>query len=159
MSTALITWGIIFAVAVIAEIATLQLVSIWFAAGALGAFIAAAMGASTLVQWILFVWISVLLLAVTRPILRTLRVKDVLPTNADAEVGKLGIVTEPIDPAKDTGRVRIGGVNWRARTEDGSPLDKETAVRVTRIEGTTAFVRPDTPFDENAPGTNTSQSF
>lgn len=157
MSTALITWGIIFAVAVIAELATFQLVTIWFAAGALAAFIAAAMGASTLVQWILFVWISVLLLAVTRPILRTLRVKDVLPTNADAEIGKLGIVTETIDPARDTGRVRIGGVNWRARTEDGSLLDKETAVRVTRIEGTTAFVRPDTPFDENATGS--SQTF
>ncbi|MBR3631116.1 MAG: NfeD family protein [Oscillospiraceae bacterium] len=145
MSTALLTWGIIFAVAVIAELATLQLVTIWFAAGALGAFIAAALGASPLVQGILFTAISVVLLAVTRPMLQKLRVKNVIPTNADAEVGKLGILTEPIDPVKDTGRVRIGGVNWRARTEDGSPLQKDTPVRITRIEGTTAFVRPDTP--------------
>ena len=156
MTTALITWGIIFAVAVIAELATFQLVTIWFAAGALAAFIAAAMGASPLVQGILFTMISVLLLAVTRPLLQRLQVKDVLPNNADAEVGKPGILTEDIDPVKDTGRVRIGGVNWRARTEDGSPLPKDTAVRITKIEGTTAFVQPREPEQPEATPDNFS---
>ena len=37
----LILWGIVFAVLVIAELSTTQLISIWFAVGALGAFIAA----------------------------------------------------------------------------------------------------------------------
>lgn len=141
MVISMILWGIVFAVAVIAELATLQLVTIWFAAGALGAFISAGLGCTFMTQAIIFTAISVLLLCVTRPLLRRLRVKDIVPMNADAEVGKRGIVTEEINPPKETGRVRIGGVNWRARTEDDSILPAGTAVRVERISGTTAFVR------------------
>jgi membrane protein implicated in regulation of membrane protease activity len=136
----MIIWGVIFGAAVIAEIATLQLVTIWFAAGALGAFIAAAMGQPVIVQAIVFVVVSVVLLVFTRPILKKLRVQNVVPTNADAEVGKLAVVTEDIDNAGDHGRVRIGGVNWRARSSSDERIEKGTSVRVTAIEGTTAFV-------------------
>lgn len=141
MVISMILWGIVFAVAVIAELVTLQLVSIWFAAGALGAFIAAGLNCTFMTQTIIFTAISVLLLCVTRPLLRKFRVKDVVPMNADAEVGKRGIVTEEINPPRETGRVRIGGVNWRARTEDDSILSEGATVRVERISGTTAFVR------------------
>ena len=142
---AMIVWGVVFAVAVIAELATLQLVTIWFAAGALGAFVAASAGAGTMVQCIVCVAVSTLLLLVTRPILRKLRVQRIIPTNADAEVGKLAVVTEEINDEQDTGRVRIGGVNWRARTGSDEILAEGASVRVTRIEGTTAFVTADTP--------------
>ena len=141
----MIVWGVVFAVAVIAELATLQLVTIWFAAGALGAFVASSAGAGTMVQCIVFVAVSTLLLLVTRPILRKLRVQRIIPTNADAEVGKLAVVTEEINDEQDTGRVRIGGVNWRARTGSDEILAEGASVRVTRIEGTTAFVTADTP--------------
>lgn len=144
MVTAMIVWGIVFAAAIIAEIATLQLVTIWFAAGALGAFIAAAAGAPFVVQAVIFTVVSVLLLCVTRPVLKNLRVKNVIPTNADAEVGKLAVVTEDIDNTGDTGRVRIGGVNWRARSQSGDIITQGTSVRVTAIEGTTAFVEKET---------------
>lgn len=143
MFTSMILWGVVFAVAVIAELATLQLVTIWFAAGALAAFITAAIGFSTMAQTIVFTAVSVLLLCVTRPLLQKMRVKDVIPTNYDAEVGKLALVIEEINPSLNTGRVKIGGVNWRARTENDSVLPVETSVRVVRIEGTTAFVTPE----------------
>ena len=145
MVKALIVWGIIFAAAVIAEIATLQLVTIWFAAGALGAFIAAALGAPVYVQAIVFVVVSAVLLILTRPILKKLRVQNIVPTNADGEVGKLAVVTEDIDNTGDTGRVKIGGVNWRARSSADEHIEKGTSVRVTAIEGTTAFVVKETP--------------
>lgn len=145
MVTAMIAWGIVFALAVIAELMTFQLVSIWFAAGALGAFFAAAAGASVTVQTILFAVVSVLLLCVTRPLLQKLKVKNVVPTNADGEVGKLAIVTEEINSTADTGRVRIGGVNWRARGTNGETIAQGKTVRVTGIEGTTAFVSPEEP--------------
>lgn len=143
MATAMILWGIVFALCVIAELATLQLVSIWFAAGALGAFIAAAAGAPVVVQAVIFTIVSVLLLLVTRPLLQKLRVQHVVPMNADGEVGKLAVVTEAIDNTASTGRVRIGGVHWRARSQDGTPIPQGANVRVTAIEGTTAFVRPE----------------
>ncbi len=136
----MIIWGIVFAVTVIAEIITLQLVSIWFSAGALAAFTSAALGFEPLPQAIIFTAVSVLLLCVTRPILRKIRVQNVLPTNADAEVGRLAVVTEDIDDARDTGRVKIGGVNWRARTENEHIIAAGTSVRVEKISGTTAYV-------------------
>ena len=145
MVQAMIVWGIIFAAAVVAEIVTFQLVTIWFAAGALGAFIAAALGAPVYVQAIIFTVLSALLLVVTRPILKNLKVRNVLPTNADGEVGKLAVVTEDIDNTGDTGRVKIGGVNWRARSSADEHIEKGTSVRVTAIEGTTAFVVKETP--------------
>ena len=44
------------------------------------------------------------------------------------------------------GRVRIGGVNWRARPEtEGETFAEGASVRVARIEGTTAFVTAETP--------------
>lgn len=146
MVKAMILWGIILAAAVIAELATLQLVTIWFAAGALAAFIAAALGAPVVWQAIIFAVVSVLLLVVTRPLLRKLRVQKVVPMNADGEVGKLAVVTEEINNAASTGRVRIGGVNWRARSEHAQIIPQGASVRVTGIEGTTAYV-----IQEDAP--------
>ena len=142
MQTSMILWGVVFAAAVIAEIATLQLVTIWFAAGALAAFIAAAIGFSPLSQTIVFTAVSVLLLCATRPLLRKMKVKHVIPTNYDAEVGKLGLVTEEINELKNTGRVKVGGVSWRARTDDETVLPVGASVRVERISGTTVFVVP-----------------
>ena len=139
----MIIWGLIFAVAVIAEIATLQLVSIWFAAGALTAFIGAACGLEFVPQSILFTIVSALLLCVSRPLLKKLRVKDVAPSGYEDDIGRIALVTEEINCKSDTGRVKIGGVNWKARTEDESILPVGTSVRVSKISGTTAYVIPE----------------
>lgn len=147
MYTWMIIWGIVFAVTVIAELATLQLVSIWFTAGALAAFISAALGYSSLTQCIVFTVVSILLLCVTRPILNKVKVQNVLPTNADAEVGRLAIVTEAIDDVRNTGRVKVGGVNWRARSGNADCFPVGSSVRVAKISGTTVFV---TAVDETA---------
>ncbi len=140
MTTWMIVWGIIFIGMVILELCTMQLISVWFAAGALAAFIAAALEVPLLGQVIIFTAASVLLLAATKPILKKFKVGDKIPTNLDAEIGKTAVVIQEINGAKNTGRVRIGGVNWRARTRDGSVIAVDTAVKVTEISGTTAYV-------------------
>ena len=56
----LLFWGVIFVVMLIAEIASMQLVSIWFAVGAAGAFVAAMMNVSFAAQLAIFVIVSVL---------------------------------------------------------------------------------------------------
>ncbi|MBQ7013777.1 MAG: NfeD family protein [Oscillospiraceae bacterium] len=140
MYTWMIIWGVLFAVTVIAELSTMQLVCIWFAAGSLGAFLAAAAGLGPFWQIVIFTAISVLLLIFTRPLLKKLMVSKVTPTNLDAEIGRTAVVIEEIDPDKNTGRVKLGGVNWRARTDDGCVIPVGTIVRVERISGTTAFV-------------------
>jgi membrane protein implicated in regulation of membrane protease activity len=137
----LLFWGVIFVVMLIAEIASMQLVSIWFAVGAAGAFVAAMMNVSFAAQLAIFVIVSVLLLLLTRPLLTKLRVKQQPRTNADLNIGETAVVIEDIDPALGTGRARLGGIDWIAVSESGENIPVDTVVMVTRVDGAKLFVR------------------
>lgn len=144
----LILWGAIFVAALIAEIVTLQLVTIWFAVGAAGAFIAAMFGLGLAAQLAIFVLVSVILLLVTRPMLTALRVKRQPRTNADLNVGETAVVIEAVNPALGTGRARLGGVDWMAVSETGSIIPAETIVMITRVEGAKLYVRDANDYEK-----------
>lgn len=137
----LIFWGVIFVISLIAEIASMQLISIWFTVGSVGAFIAAMKGVGFPGQLGIFVAISLVLLLVTRPLLAKLRVNTEPRTNADKNIGETAVIIEEVDPALGTGRARIGGVDWIAVSETGEILPAEAIVVVTRVEGAKLFVR------------------
>ena len=61
-------WLIIFVACIVIEIATMGLVTIWFAGGSLLAAIVAAVGGPLWLQVVLFLGASVVLLYLTRPI-------------------------------------------------------------------------------------------
>ena len=129
--------GVAFAVA---EGLTVQLVSIWFAIGAAVAAVAAAFtGLSVTGQFWLFLGVSAVLLAATRPLVK--RGKRV-PTNADRIIGQVGVVQEAIHNDLEQGRVKIDGLSWSARTVDSKPLEAGARVRVLRIEGAKVIVEP-----------------
>lgn len=119
----------------IMEAATVGLVCIWFAGGALAALIAAALGAPVWLQIVVFLVISAGLLALLRPFARKFINAKITPTNVDANIGKTAVVVEPIDNLRGTGRVMIGSVDWTARSTDGSIIEKDALVRILRIEG------------------------
>lgn len=139
--TYLIFWGVIFVITLIAEIASMQLISIWFTVGSVGAFIAAMKGVGFAGQLGIFVAISLVLLLATRPLLAKLRVNQEPRTNADKNIGETAVIIEEVDPALGTGRARIGGVDWIAVSETGEILPAEAIVTVTRVEGAKLFVR------------------
>ncbi|MGN1404511.1 MAG: NfeD family protein [Ruminococcus sp.] len=132
-------WGGLFVLTVVAEIISQQLISIWFAAGALAAFVAVCFGASTVVQCVLFVAVSVLLLVCTRPIVKKVFTFGIKDTNTQ-EIGRIAVVIQPIDPVKGTGRVRLDGVDWIAVSQNGVVIPEETSVRIEAVEGTKLFV-------------------
>ncbi|MBN2071406.1 MAG: NfeD family protein [Candidatus Krumholzibacteriota bacterium] len=68
-----------------------------------------------------------------------------LKTNVDALVGKTGMVVEKIDPVKGTGRVLVGGENWRGVSIDDTRIEKGTRITVKRVEGTKLLVNRDKP--------------
>lgn len=136
-------WGILCAVMVIAELLTLQLVSIWFAVGAIGAFFMAFSGFDFTAQLAVFVIVSIALLLVTRPLLRSIRVNRIAPMNADKGIGETAVVIEQVDPAHGTGRARTNGVDWIAISETGEVLPVDTIVRITSIDGAKLIVRRD----------------
>lgn len=132
-------WGGLFVVTVVAEIASQQLISIWFAAGALAAFLAACFDGSVLIQLVLFAAVSVLLLLLTRPILKKILSFRIANTNS-REIGRIGIVIQSIDPVKGTGRVRLDGVDWIAVSQSGEPIAVQSSVRIEAVDGSKLLV-------------------
>jgi membrane protein implicated in regulation of membrane protease activity len=64
-----------------------------------------------------------------------------IKTNVDALVGKTGRVTEVINDELNSGRVLVGGDDWKAVALDGSIIEKNSKVEVVRVEGNKAYVR------------------
>ncbi len=133
-------WLALFAVFLIVEAGTVALVSIWFALGALAALVSCVLGAAMWLQITVFLVVSLVLLAVLWK-----RVRNKLTTtktNVDSVIGAEGYVTEAIDNLSYTGRVKLGGITWAARSTSGAGIPVGTLVKVERIEGVKVFVSP-----------------
>lgn len=136
-----IFWLVVIVVMAVIEIITLGLTTIWFAGGALAAFLASLLGASVLVQSILFIVVSVVLLAFTRPWAVEYFNKDRARTNADSLIGETGIVLQEIDNLKAQGMVSVRGQEWTARAADNTVISKETQVEIVEISGVKLLVK------------------
>lgn len=135
-----LTWLIIAVVLGAIEAATVDLVAIWFALGAFVTIIPAAMGLPFWMQLVIFLAVSLVTLAFTRPIAaNVLRVKKT-STNADRVIGMIGIVTTPIDNIAGEGRVMVNGLEWAARSDDGAPVCERENVLIKSIEGVKVIV-------------------
>ena len=138
---AAIYWLIAFVVLVGIEIMTTALTTIWFAGGAVLAFVAALFGAPVPVQLLVFVVISFILLFLTRPLAVKYINTSTVKTNADSLIGKDARVTAEIDNTKETGTVSVQGQEWTARAEKDSAVYPEgTRVRIHAIQGVKLIV-------------------
>lgn len=138
---AAVYWLVLFVVFLIIELPSAALTTIWFAAGALVAFVASMLDANVYVQWFLFIAVSTVLLALTRPLAKKYLYNRKEKTNTDLLIGKETIVCETINNLNDTGKVMLNGIEWTARTKDPDDILKSgSKVKVIRIEGVTAIV-------------------
>jgi membrane protein implicated in regulation of membrane protease activity len=135
-----VLWLIAAAIFGVGEILTLGFFLAPFALGALAAAVIAAAGAGTIVSWVVFLVVSVVLLAALRPVARShLRQPPRLRTGTAALVGSRALVLERVD--ERSGRVKIGGEEWSARTYDeDAVIEPGARVEVLKIEGATALV-------------------
>lgn len=137
-----IVWLILMAALLVVELCTLGLTTIWFAAGALVAFIAATLGGPLWLSIALFIIVSIVLLIFTRPVATKYLNSKTTKTNAESIVGKTAKVTIAIDNLAPSGQVVIGGMEWTARsTEDGVKIPEGTLVTVEGISGVKLIVR------------------
>ncbi len=142
MKFAAFVWLGLVILFLIAEGATVSLVSLWFAAGAVVAMFAALLGAGAWLQTGLFLVVSGALLLMLRPIVRRYLVPKITPTNVDSLVGATGLVTEAIDNVTASGQVKLGAMEWTARSTTGENISQGTLIRVDRIEGVKVYVTP-----------------
>lgn len=140
-TSAPIIWLILIVVLIVAEVATYQLVAVWFALGAVASLLASLMGASGTVQLITFVVVSLLSLIASRPLVKKIQSAPKEKTNVDRIIGQTAVVIHPIS-SEQRGRVEIEGQDWSA-----AAVNKEESfatgqkVQIVRIEGVTVYVK------------------
>lgn len=137
-----IIWLGLMVIFIFIEAATTATVSLWFAGGALAAFVAALAKAPVVAQVMIFFVISAILLAALRPVLRKYFTPKIEKTNVDALIGASGLVTEEIDNITGKGKIKLGAMEWTARSSDNTQIPTGTQIKVDRIEGVRAFVSP-----------------
>ena len=115
MSQAVIGWLIAIVVFIVAEAATVALVSVWFIGGAVCALVAAILGAGLGVQLAVFLVVSAALLVFACPAARNKWAKK---------------------------PVKINGVLWTAKCTTGERVEAGGHVTIERVEGAKLYVRP-----------------
>lgn len=136
-------WMALVIIFLVVELVTVGLTTIWLAGGAFVAFILAAVGAGFWVQLIAFFAVSFVLIYFTRPF----AVKYLNPrrtrTNSEELIGEVVKVIERIDNRAAEGRALVKGLEWSARAvSDDMIIEKDTLVKVVRIEGVKLIVEP-----------------
>jgi len=140
----IIFWAVLLVVLVVIELETVQLVSIWFALGAAGALISAAVAPRMSLLWLqllIFLVVSGVSLYLTRPFVKKhVRIKQTA-TNADRVLAMIGTVRETVSSIDNTGTVYVGNKLWTARPEAGeADIPVGAQVDILRIEGVKLIV-------------------
>ncbi len=133
----MLIWFIVFLVMLIVELMTVNLVSIWFSIGALGAMLTAYFTDSIVIQIIVFIVVSIISLLITKPLVKKFKGFDITPTNSDRVIGKTGEVTKKIDN-NSYGEVKVFGNTWTATSKE--VIDVGEKVKVLNIEGVKLIV-------------------
>ena len=141
MDWTMILWFALLLIFLVVEAAcAIHLVSIWFAAGSLVALIASFFGAPLWLEILLFLVVSSVMVALFWPFIQKFLNPKVEKTNVEAIVGTEGYVTADIDNVSAAGQVKLGAMEWTARSTSGQSISKGTLVKVDKIEGVKAFV-------------------
>lgn len=135
-----IAWLILLCLFLLVEIATLGLTTIWFAGGALAAFVAALCGLDIVVQIIIFFVLSIILLVFTRPLAVNYFNNNRVATNTESLIGAEAKVVETINNQDNVGVVNLNGLDWTARSAENEIIEVGTTVRIVKIAGVKAIV-------------------
>lgn len=125
-------WMISFIVLVLIEIFTINLVTIWFAIGALVSFFVSLCTENIGLEILIFIVVSLITLLFTKKAVNKIKDKEMIPTNLDRVIGQTGIVTEKIKPL-EPGEVKVDGKKWTAIADEEIDINDE--VKILSING------------------------
>jgi len=135
-------WVVVALFFVLIEIFTSGFAVACFSFGALAAALCSVFGLSYIWQLVAFAVVSIIALATIRPlVLKLFQKKDNEKTNADALVGKVGRVSQKIDPETGKGRVALDGDDWKSVSEDVTAIEKGAKVVVTKVDSVILTVK------------------
>lgn len=133
-------WVAVFAVSVIIEAATMGLVTVWGAISALIMAFIAQTGLAIGWQILIFLFITLLLLLTTRPIVvKKLKVGR-NRTNVDTLLGEDVIVTKTVSRFEKGEAKSKNGVIWAVTASDDSEIEEGAVCTVKEVQGNTLTV-------------------
>ena len=132
-----VSWIIIFLVLIVIEAVTVDLVSIWFAIGALVCSFVALLTEDLFLQLMVFVLVSAITLFCTKGFVNKIKSRKVVPTNLDRIIGLIGVVTEKI--TNNSGEVTVDGKRWSAISAE--EISVGSKVEILSIEGVKLSVK------------------
>ena len=141
MDITLLIWLLGIIAFVILEAATYQLVSIWFAVGAIGGLIAEIIGVSFAIQMTVFLVISVLLLLCLRPVSRRLIKTKNERTNVDSLIGEEVLITKEVNNREGTGEGKVNGMVWSLKSADNAVIPENETATVECVKGVRLVVK------------------
>lgn len=123
-------WIIVGIALLIGEIFSMDFSLACFGAAAIGAGLGAWLGLGLTGQVILFSLLSLIMfLAVKKHLTAWLKKSaPAVKSNADALLGRVAKVTERIDPAAGTGRVKIDGDDWKVNADFTAEVNEDVTV-------------------------------
>ena len=128
-----IYWLLLFILLLVIEVLTMGLTTIWFAGGALAAFLVSLVAGNILeLEVAVFIIVSVILLLFTRPLAMRYLNRRTTRTNADSVVGSVVRVTEPVNNILDQGAAQADGKVWTARGASDDLLFEEGELAVVQ---------------------------
>ncbi len=132
------TWLVLFLILVFIELATINLVSIWFAVGAFCSMLVSIFVSEIWIQVLIFAVISVISFILMKPILKRLIKTNPEKTNLDRVVGQVGVVTKDIGK-RNPGEVKVDGKFWMAVSDHAIKEGKE--VEILSIDGVKLYCK------------------
>ena len=134
-------WLAVTIIAIVVEIITPELVSIWFA---IGGIVSIAFSFIPGLPWwgeiIIFAVISMVLLLALRPIVKKYFKRGDVATNSDRIIGQeIRMITQA--DFDTLGSAKIGDVVWSVKSEDGSVLSANEVVQVVEMDGNKLVAR------------------
>lgn len=131
-------WLALFVVAIIIEVISADMISIWFALAAIPSFIIALLEGHIAWQIISFIFITAVLLILTRPVVKKYLKTNEIKTNVDAMVGMTAKVVKEIRP-NEVGRVVVRSIDWAAMAKETILVGEQ--VRVLDVDGNKLIVQ------------------
>ena len=131
-------WLIMIIFLTILEVSTTNLVSIWFIASGLVCLIVSFIYDNAFLEMGIFVILGIILMLITKPLIKKYLKPRNVKTNLDRVVGMIGICTEEIKKNK-IGEVKVDGKRWSAIASETIKVDDE--VYIEAIDGVKLIVR------------------
>jgi inner membrane protein len=126
----------------IGEIFTAGFFLLPFAIGAAAAAVLAWLGVAVIAQWLVFFGVSAIAFAYLRKFIDRQDAQVQPRIGANRWLEAQGVVLQDIDPHGGVGMVRIDTEEWRAMSEEGTPIPSGTRVIVTGVQGSRLVVSP-----------------